>query len=411
MKKFILLIMGFVLTFQCFAQNADFDVNKVKNALSEIRQSKDNVISQAEQKGKATRDEVEPKIDEASQYIQFIIDNYDILKKDEQLQSELYTLTYGFLTNYSDAITISKNDRRISIGSRKFVDVLDEYNPNFNKFYDKANEYIKTHKESTDKDDEDILDNSPNEESNASMEQQSISEIKPLWVWISLGIGALGLLIGICALISIASVNARISRRREEIYNLKKDLTKQINDLKPSAYVGARLPEQPYQHYDYRHESSYQPRGKRSHHQYGQEEDNPTPSPKPTPTPTPTPIPTPNPVVENKPSTTYLYATVKASSGLPEFSKIANENSGDKVFQLILSKPEDETAEFTIAPNMPADFTKEVIINRETYLPGIFCEKSIDNANPTRIQVLSPGRAKKVDGKWQVQERMNIRLI
>ena len=404
MKKFILLIMGLVLTFQCFAQNADFDVNKVKNALSDIKRFKDIVISQAEQNGQATRDEVEPIIDEVSQHIQFIIDNYDTLKNDEQLQSELYVLTYGFLTNYIDAITVSKNDRNISIGSRKFVDVLDEYNPKFNKFYDKANEYIKTQTKSTDNDNEDIADGS-SEESSASMEQKFIPEIKPIWVWISLGIGAFGFIIGICALICIASVNARVLSSQEEIYNLNKDFTKKINDLKLSSYVGvSQRSEQGYPRHGYQPQDTYLHRDGHSH-KYDKEEHNPTPAPPPKPAPTPTPV------VEDKPSTTYLYATVKASSGFPEFSKIANENSGDKVFQLILSKPEDEIAEFTIVPNMPADFKKEVIFNRETFLPAMFCEKSIDNANPREIEILSKGLAKKIDGKWQVQDRMKIRLI
>ena len=60
---------------------------------------------------------------------------------------------------------------------------------------------------------------------------------------------------------------------------------------------------------------------------------------------------------------------------------------------------------------MAQDFMKSVINNRETYLPNVFCEKSIDSHHPTNIEVISQGVAKKVDGKWQVQHRMSIRLV
>lgn len=115
--------------------------------------------------------------------------------------------------------------------------------------------------------------------------------------------------------------------------------------------------------------------------------------------------------VVERPTISYLYATIKAQSPYAEFFKVASENSGDKVFMLTLANPEADVAEFTIAPNMSPDFMKSVIIDRDTYLPSLFCEKSIDSSNPTRIEVNSVGRAKKVDGKWQVQERMIIRLV
>lgn len=106
-----------------------------------------------------------------------------------------------------------------------------------------------------------------------------------------------------------------------------------------------------------------------------------------------------------------LYATVKALSPYAEFFKVSDVNSGDKVFMLTLLRQEDEVAEFTIAPDMTPDFMKSVINDRDTYLPSLFCEKAIDSANPTRIEVGTPGRAKKVDGKWHVEERMILRLV
>lgn len=115
--------------------------------------------------------------------------------------------------------------------------------------------------------------------------------------------------------------------------------------------------------------------------------------------------------VDERPAVSYLYATIKAQSSYPEFFKVSTDNSGDKVFMLILANTEANVAKFTIVPNMSPDFMKSVIIDRETYLPSLFCEKSIDSSNPTRIEVISMGSAKKVDGIWQVQDRMIIRLV
>ena len=78
---------------------------------------------------------------------------------------------------------------------------------------------------------------------------------------------------------------------------------------------------------------------------------------------------------------------------------------------LTLARPEDNVADYTISPDMSSDFMKSIIIDRDTYLPPVFCEKTVETQNPSTIKVLSKGRAEKIGGRWQVKERMSIRLV
>ena len=115
--------------------------------------------------------------------------------------------------------------------------------------------------------------------------------------------------------------------------------------------------------------------------------------------------------MQEKSSVYYLFATAKAGSSYPEFYNVSRDKTLYKVYMLMLKNEEDEIAEFTIVPDMTPDFMKSVIDDRETHLPPIFCERSIDAQNPTRIEVVSTGIAKKEGGKWTVQERMKIKLV
>jgi len=213
-----------------------------------------------------------------------------------------------------------------------------------------------------------------------------------IWDWIAMGLGILGIAIGCYGVFCVNKAHSRITKRRNEISDLESRLMQRINEIKPSSYRGAAAD-------SYVPQPQYPPKP-----QIKRKEPAVIPQPRQEYT-------KPQPIVEQKSTTSNLFATIKVGSPLAEFFKVSYENSGDKVFMLTLSNPEAEVADFTIVPNMAPDFMKSVIIDRDTYLPAIFCEKSIDSQNPSRIEVLSQGRAKKVDGKWQVQERMSIRLV
>ena len=117
--------------------------------------------------------------------------------------------------------------------------------------------------------------------------------------------------------------------------------------------------------------------------------------------------PKPEPV----PTDYRLYATLKAGAVVPEFFKISPEASSDKIFVLTLPNVDSDTATFSIATGtLSAAQMKETIENRDTYLPNTFCETRNIAPNPTSIEVLSPGKAKKVDGKWMVADRVVINL-
>lgn len=114
---------------------------------------------------------------------------------------------------------------------------------------------------------------------------------------------------------------------------------------------------------------------------------------------------------EPVPTDYRLYATLKAGAVVPEFFKISPEASSDKIFVLTLPNADSDTATFSIATATlsPAQL-RETIENRDTYLPNTFCETRNIAPNPTSIEVLSPGKAKKVDGKWMVADRVVINL-
>lgn len=126
---------------------------------------------------------------------------------------------------------------------------------------------------------------------------------------------------------------------------------------------------------------------------------------------TPSAVPERKENINKVPQETYLYAIANANvNGEIGLYKVTTENSGDKVFMIILKKADDENGDFTIAP-MSDNFMRVAIADRNTYLPSQFCESTLNSPNPTRIEVIEKGKARKVGGKWQMQERMKIRLI
>lgn len=327
---------------------------------------------------------------------------YKQIEQDPQLIKEAQQVIVGFITDYKKAI-FDDNGENIKVTTRSFINVAENYSPKFDGFYSKAQEYIETHPSASNVNNHDADDESVsvdgNENGLESQSNRTVSDtikndsVSSLLAWIALAIGLLSLLLSVLALVRINKEHYRISKRKQEIEDAERRINQKISEIKPSSFRGTTSSYVPPIH-----QPQYQPK---QQHRKGQTsifpvrpEDNIS-----------------RVKVDERPTTSYLYATIKAQSPYAEFFKVTNENTGDKVFMLILASPEADLADFTIAPNMSPDFRKSVIIDRDTYLPSLFCEKSIDSSNPTRIEVSSAGRAKKVDGKWQVQDRMVIRIV
>lgn len=400
MRKVVCTMFMFLSVLLVWGQTGDpFDSDEVKKALASFQESKSTVIQQAADKNKSKQSESEPKLTHILDMFQFVVDNYAYFQDDEELRSEAIKITYGFANEYSNAIVVSATDNRISIGSRKFLDVVDNYTPQFDDFYEKAQKYIENHKIKTREVATDVpATNQENEDLTNSQAETQNTKL-PLWYWIIMGVGVIGFVLAMFSLLAILRVNTRINHRYDEIKNIEKQVDKiklQLSEIKPTNFRGTAHISQGQAN----HPTPYQPK-----QQTRRKEPAIVPQPRydePKPQ---------QPIVEQRPTISNLFATIKAGSPLAEFFKVSTENSGDKVFMLTLTNPEAEVADFTIVPNMAPDFMKSVIVDRDTYLPAIFCEKSIDSQNPSKIEVLSQGRAKKVDGKWQVQERMSIRLV
>lgn len=250
--------------------------------------------------------------------------------------------------------------------------IIKVYHQNFNKEY----EYIENkHKEII----EDII---------------KASHISTIIIWILSAIGSLGFIITIFSLVEISRIKSRIDERKDEIGELEKKVLKQkeellvlINRPQPEADKSIKKTKIP--------NISESPIEKTKPVVVTDKKEQKQ-SPQP---------------VQEKSSVYYLFATAKAGSSYPEFYNVSRDKTLYKVYMLMLKNEEDEIAEFTIVPDMTPDFMKSVIDDRETHLPPIFCERSIDAQNPTRIEVVSTGIAKKEGGKWTVQERMKIKLV
>lgn len=398
MRKVSILLLSFISALMVWGQSErQFELESVKDLVNQLKQQQSLVVEQANASRISSVDKA--NADSILTNVFASLDNvlgvYNDIKEDSSLELEAQTIIDEFLKDYQKAI-LSDDKKSIQISTRNFLKAAESSSPKLDAFYQKAQEYIAQHpKESKaeDKDDKEGEDNGSSEKPSA--DSQSIKESTPIsiWDWITMGLGIIGVLLGGYAIICINVAHKRITARRKEIAELETRLMQRISEIKPSSYRGPAA-------------NSYVPQ-----HQY-------TPKPQ-VKRKEPVAVPQPRydepkpqqPIVEQRPTISNLFATIKAGSPLAEFFKVSTENSGDKVFMLTLSNPEAEVADFTIVPNMAPDFMKSVIVDRDTYLPAIFCEKSIDSQNPSRIEVLSQGRAKKVDGKWQVQERMSIRLV
>lgn len=391
MKKVSLLFFALISVLTLRGQSeSEFNYDHITKVIDSLKNQQPEVLSQF--KAKQSGDSLEAKntLDSIFGSLEVVVKKYDVMT-DTTLQAEAQSLIMGFLSEYKKAI-YNNDQTAVSISTGNFLKVAKDYLSKLNSFEQKVSEYDPPALG------EDTDGAAPKGD---EVDVNGDSHKVPVWVWIIYVVGLLGFIIGIYAILAIRYTNIRINHRRDEVKKLKEQierLTKEMSDLKPSNFRG---PSQNAQVPLSQSKPKPKPKSKRQNvHRdsllvtEAQHIDL-----------------VELPKVEDRPTFTNLYATIKVGSPLAEFFKVSSDNTGDKVFMLTLAGTDDETAEFTIAPEMSADFMKSVIVDRDTYLPPTFCERSIDSQNPSTIEVISPGRAKKVEGKWQVQERMSIRLV
>lgn len=381
-----------------WGKNTEFTYEAASNDITQLKDAQLEIIQQANASeiDQTDKKNAEGLLTATFQKLDKVMSVYKQIESDPQLKYEAQQIILEFINAFRSAILDDKKEN-IQVSTRRFMDVAENSSAKFDEFYSKAQKFIESQPSASEVETDGSKAQDNGIGNSEKVESQDTGTIKngsasSLIAWIAFGIGILSLLLSVLALIKINNEHRRISKRKHELEEAERRINQKINEIKPSSFRGAT--------------SSYAPT-----QQY-------VPQPKPQPRKAQTPV---KPVyreenaqrekVVERPTISYLYATIKAQSPYAEFFKVASENSGDKVFMLTLDNPEVDVAEFTIAPNMTPDFMKSVIVDRDTYLPSLFCEKSIVSSNPTRIEVNSVGRAKKVDGKWQVQERMIIRLV
>ena len=221
-----------------------------------------------------------------------------------------------------------------------------------------------------------------------------VGETKSITTWILLVISSLGFIIAVSSIVVIACINTKIKKRKEEIVkleklvsSLKKDLLALSNRFKPNVAKSTNAP------------------------QTINLSESPVEKTKPVVVTDKKEQKQPPRPVQEKSSVYYLFATAKAGSNYPEFYKVSRDKGLDKVYMLTLKNEEDEIAEFTIDPDMTPNFMKSVIDDRNTHLPKNFCVIEHYGEDPTRIEVVSNGTAKKEGGKWMVEKPMTIKLV
>lgn len=361
----------------------EWDNMSIKDKLVFLKDSSEVILNayRKTEKNEYEIDIIRKDMDHLFDLISKIDDNYKEQFKDnnyteeykENIERYKESLKEDFVNDYSKAV-LNKEKNKISIQTVLFYKVIKTFIPK----YELLNILLLSTIPQDNKDDNVAKTNNT-----------------PIALWILSAIGSLGFIITIFSLVEISHIKSRIDERKDEIGELEKKVLKQkeellvlINRPQPEADKSIKKTKIP------NISGSSVDKNKPVVVTYKKDQKQPQ-----------------QPVKQENPSVYYLFATAKAGSSYPEFYKVSSDKNWDKVYMLMLKNEEDEVAEFTIVPDMTPDFMKSVIDDRETHLPPIFCERSIDSQNPTRIEVVSTGVAKKECGKWMVQERMKIKLV
>lgn len=390
-----------------------YNKSSLKNTADTIQYFKDNkaeIVNQGVEAKKCTKEQADSILSNTFNNLDTIMIAYDKLADNQDLQKTCESVIKDFNNKYWKKI--HDDTGQISVTTKGFLIVAEKYGEEFHKLIEDIKKSSPDIFTSGDSYTTLILTEAAEgeeEESEDVEDKDKKGFNESLLIFISLGIGLLGFCLGIAALIFLISIQKRVSRHGGKLatYKQELDLVKtELNNAKSSnakVISTATIVSNNNKSYD-----RYKPQHNNSRHNSyntntqfaGSRQQHVAVPPK-----------LPEKAAERS-SETHLFATIKNDGKQMDFYKISNENPGDKPFMLTIAKPEDEVAEFTIAPNLPANFIQDIIQNREVYLPRTACEiSSAETASPTRIEVMSPGKAKKVSGTWMVQSPMSIRIL
>lgn len=375
-------------------ETTTFNIKEATQVINTLKNSQKEIVNQTKNSHISDSENTEKVLSSTFANLDSLMTAYNHVADHPDLRGETEILISKFVKDFSSAI-LDDDKKSIKISSNKFLDVAETYSQEFRKQYDKIQNTIKPNNEG-------IVVPADGEAVNT---EGVDSETEPLnWdkilVWVAVILSFISLGTALIAFLKISSYYKSLDRRNQDIEANVRQLELKVNELKTPAFVES--PRNGYRpvYPNYQSNQPYQP-------SKPERDNKPVLPPKKEEVYHKKEEKTGPKVVSSE---TNLYALANAGSSFAEFYKVSQDKTRDKVFMLTLAKPNDETATFTIVPDMPADLMNSVIQDRETYLPAIFCEKSITSSNPTKIEVEFPGKAKNVNGKWQVQERMSIRL-
>lgn len=397
-----------------WGQDNAFDYDKVVNAVNQLKRDQGEVVRQSKEaehisaEYKAKADSV---LTETFKCLDSLLNVYKQVEQDEELKTEIQTSIINFITEYRKAIS-HPSEKKINIGTNGFIIVAENYSAKFNELNKKAENYLlNNNAASAEVKSKDSTKNADDRTGDYALQKYNDKYILNWWIVLAIVIALISLGLNILTLIKIEKKARAIKDNRLQIEELERTLTHKIKGIQGSSAQDSSYQSKPNKYapthglYTGIQQSK---KGRPGFHQVIKENPNVE---KGDIKPTETQHSGNKQTVHKQPEVTYLYATIKAQSPLAEFVKVTGENAGDKIFMLKLDNPEADTAEFTISDMMTSDFMKSVILDRDTYLKVQFCDKAIVSANPTKIIVETPGKAKKVDGKWMVQDRMTLRLV
>lgn len=387
MKKFITIIVAFMSVLTLWGQT-DEDMD-IKGYLEYFQTNKNEVIRQAEEKVLIEEEDAKLIISVIND-AEYLYNNYkNIAAINNTLSSEIERKLTNFCTEYYNDIT-SADRKRIGIGSQTFFITIKTYRKPFESLRQQVEESLSSPSPAA-VGEADFDSNAPG---NPIQNGFSMSLLYVL-VILSLIIGITSVVLAVLTLNEVKKTNKEAKKPQTNTSETTDIKVRYKKPQKKQTQVQARVQTTYKVPVTAPQEPTYPPQ------QPVQYNNNVAI--------TPPAAPERKENVNKAPQETYLYANTNANGGV-EFYKATPENTGDKVFMIILRKADDENGDFTIVP-MSDNFMREVIANRDMFLPSTFCERIVGSQNPTRIEVDTKGKAKKVGGRWQIQERMKIRLI
>lgn len=391
MKKFITIIVAFMSVLTLWGQTVEeISINNLKNYLDYFQDQKEEVIRQAlNQKLIQGKDTV--LITRVINDAEYLYQNYEnIATKNDTLSSEIERKLTAFCRTYFNNIIIREDSNKynIYIETSKFLTTIKSYQDTFYSLHEQVKNILES--QETDENNEDNIPKGLEDTEDSDQDSQpQDTTLLHVFLILSLIVGAASAIFAVLALRKVNSTDKELKKLKTKIDNIVKvDSSSKPRNNQTRNRTTYPAPATAKTEPTYPSQQSAQYNNVAV---------------------TPPPAPERKENVNKTPQETYLYANTNANGGI-EFYKVTTENSGDKVFMIILKKVDDENGDFTIAP-MSDNFMREVIANRDMFLPSTFCERIVGSPNPTRIEVDAKGKARKVGGKWQMQERMRIRLI